>query len=224
MKILVVEDDHTIATALRRGLDAEGFAVDIALDGLDGWWHATEGEYDLLIVDLLLPGKNGFEICRDLRQASNWTPILILTAKDGEFDHTEALDTGADAVLTKPFSFPVLVANIHALLRRGGATAPGPLILAVLTVDQRRRRCWRDDIEINLTAREFSVLEFLARHGGEVVTKAQILEGVWDYDFAGDPNIVEVYIRRLRRKIDVPFPAPLIETIRGAGYRLADGT
>ncbi len=224
MKILVVEDDKKIAGVLRRGLQAEGFTVDVALDGLDGWWHATEHTYDAVILDLLLPGKNGFQICSDLRQSGDWTPILILTAKDGDLDHTEALESGADAFLTKPFSFPVLVASVNAVLRRHGTTPPGPITVADLTVDARRRRCWRQGQEITLTAREFSVLEYLARHAGEVSTKGQILDGVWDYDFEGDPNIVEVYIRRLRRKIDEPFPAPMIETLRGAGYRLADGT
>ncbi|MEO6571139.1 MAG: response regulator transcription factor [Ilumatobacteraceae bacterium] len=224
MKILVVEDDKKIAAALRRGLEAEGFSVDVALDGTDGWWHATERTYELIVLDLLLPGKNGFQICRDLRDNGDWTPILVLTAKDGELDHSEALETGADAFLTKPFSFPVLVASVHAILRRRGTAPPAPLTAGDLVVDPRRRRCWRHEQEITLTAREFSVLEFLARRVDEVVTKAQILDGVWDYDFEGDPNIVEVYIGRLRRKIDEPFPIRIIETIRGAGYRLVDGT
>lgn len=222
MKILVVEDDLAIAAAIRRGLVAEGFTVDVSSDGDDGWWKATELSYDLLILDLLLPGKNGFRICRELREAGDWTPILVLTAKDGDLDHTEALETGADAFLTKPFSFPVLVANVNALLRRGTAAAPGPMTTDGLVVDSRRRTCIRDDIDIDLTAREFSVLEYLIRHVGEVKTKAEILAGVWDYDFDGDPNIVEVYVGRLRRKIDEPFPTRLIETLRGAGYRLAD--
>lgn len=223
MKILVVEDDRKIAAAVRRGLVAEGFTVEIADDGIDGWWMATEGSYDLVVLDLLLPGKNGFEFCRDLRDAGDWTPILVLTAKDGEYDHTEALETGADAFLTKPFSFPVLVASVNALLRREARTPPGPVTVGDLAVDRRRRRCTRDDVEIDLTAREFAVLEFLVRHAGEVVSKSEILEGVWDFDFDGDPNIVEVYIGRLRRKVDVPFGTPLITTLRGAGYRLSDG-
>ena len=222
MKILVVEDDLAIAAAIRRGLVAEGFTVDVSNDGDDGWWKATELSYDLLILDLLLPGKNGFRICRELREAGDWTPILVLTAKDGDLDHTEALETGADAFLTQPFSFPVLVANVNALLRRGTAAAPGPMTTDGLAVDSRRRTCIRDGIDIDLTAREFSVLEYLIRHVGEVKTKAEILAGVWDYDFDGDPNIVEVYVGRLRRKIDEPFPTRLIETLRGAGYRLAD--
>jgi len=223
-KILIVEDDKKIAAAVRRGLEAEGFAVDVELDGLAGLWRATEQHYDLLILDLLLPGKNGFQICRDLRAAADWTPILILTAKDGEHDETEALDTGADGYLTKPFSFPVLVSHVRALLRRSSGASPGPLAVQDLTVDPERRRAWRAGSEIALTNREFSVLELLAQHPGAVLGKSEILERVWDYHFDGDPNIVEVYIRRLRRKVDEPFTAPMIETVRGAGYRLADGT
>jgi DNA-binding response OmpR family regulator len=224
MKVLIVEDDTSIAAAVRRGLEAEGFTTDVALDGLDGLWRATEQHYDLLILDLLLPGKNGFQICRELREAGDWTPILVLTAKDGEFDETEALDTGADAYLTKPFSFPVLVSHVRALLRRPSTATPGALTIIDLTIDSARRRCWRAGTEISLTSREFSVLEFLARHAGKVLARFEILAGVWDYDFDGDPNIVEVYIGRLRRKIDEPFPTAMLETVRGAGYRLADGT
>ncbi len=224
MKILIVEDDTRIAAAVRRGLEAEGFTTDVALDGLDGLWRATEQHYDLVILDLLLPGKNGFQICRELREAGNWTPILVLTAKNGKLDESEALDTGADAYLTKPFSFPVLVSHVRALLRRPATATPGDLTVAELRVDSARRRCWRAGTEIALTSREFSVLEYLARHAGTVLAKFEILDGVWDYDFDGDPNIVEVYIGRLRRKIDEPFPTAMIQTVRGAGYRLADGT
>lgn len=224
MKILIVEDDKKIAAAVRRGLEAEGFSVEVALDGLDGIWRASEQHYDLLILDLLLPGKNGFQICAELREDGDWTPILILTAKAGELDEMEALDTGADAYLTKPFSFPVLVSHVRALLRRPVGGTTGPVHVLDLTVDSARRRCWRAGSEISLTSREFSVLELLARHAGTVRSKSEILEGVWDYDFDGDPNIVEVYIRRLRRKVDEPFATPMIQTLRGAGYRLADGT
>ena len=224
MKILIVEDDMKIAAALRRGLEAEGFAVDVTMDGADGLWRATEGAYALLILDLLLPGKNGFQVCRELRQAGDWTPILILTAKDGDYDETEALDTGADGYLTKPFSFPVLVSHVRALLRRSAGGSPAPREVQDLQLDSARRRCWRAGTEISLTAREFDVLEFLVRQAGMVMTKREILAGVWDYDFDGDPNIVEVYIRRLRRKIDEPFEGALIQTVRGSGYRLADGT
>lgn len=221
MKVLVVEDDMKIAATVKRGLDAEGFSVEVSLDGADGLWRAIEYHYDLLILDLMLPGHNGFEICRVLRERGDWTPILVLTAKDGEFDETRSLDTGADDYLTKPFSFPVLVAHVRALVRRTSARAPAPIEVGDLRLDPARHRCWRAGTEIALTAREFSVLEYLVRRAGMVTPKFELLDGVWEYDFEGDPNIVEVYIRRLRRKIDEPFGRHDIETVRGAGYRLA---
>ena len=210
-----------IAATVKRGLDAEGFSVEVSLDGADGLWRAIEYHYDLLILDLMLPGHNGFEICRVLRERGDWTPILVLTAKDGEFDETRSLDTGADDYLTKPFSFPVLVAHVRALVRRTSARAPAPIEVGDLRLDPARHRCWRAGTEIALTAREFSVLEYLVRRAGMVTPKFELLDGVWEYDFEGDPNIVEVYIRRLRRKIDEPFGRHDIETVRGAGYRLA---
>ncbi len=222
MKLLVVEDDVKIARSVRRGLEAEGFTVDTALDGTDGWWMATEGSYDLIVLDLLLPGKNGFQICRDLRLAGDWTPILMLTAKHGELDEAEALDTGADDYLTKPFSFAVLVARVRALLRRAAGRELAPVAAGDLRIDPAARRVWRGDEEVSLTARQFDVLEFLVRRAGDVVSKQEILDGVWEYDFDGDPNIVEVYIRRLRVRIDEPFDRHAIETIRGVGYRLAE--
>ncbi len=221
MKVLLVEDDMKIAAAVRRGLDANGYTVDVSLDGEDGLWKATEYQYDLLILDLMLPGINGYEICRTLRKRDDWTPILVLTAKDGVVDQTDALDTGADDYLTKPFSFPVLLAHIRALLRRTSGGAPVPVEVGDLRLDSARRRCWRGSVEISLTAREFSVLEYLMRRADLVNPKFDILGGVWDYDFDGDPNIVEVYVRRLRRKVDEPFGRHNIETVRGAGYRLA---
>jgi two-component system OmpR family response regulator len=220
MKVLVVEDNKKIAAAVKRGLDAEGFSVEVSFDGDDGLWRATEHHYDLLIVDLMLPGRDGYEICRMLRQQGDWTPILVLTARDGEMDQTRALDTGADDYLVKPFSFPLLVAHVRALLRRMSGTAP-PIEVGDLRLDPSRHRCWRGTTEIRLTAREFSVLEFLVRRAGQVSPKFEILRGVWEYDFNGDPNIVEVYIRRLRRKVDEPFGRHDIETVRGVGYRLA---
>jgi DNA-binding response OmpR family regulator len=222
MKLLLVEDDKKIAAAVRRGLEAEGFGVDVALDGTDGLWMATEGTYDLVVLDIMLPGRNGFQICADLRDAGDWTPILMLTAKDGDLDEAEALDTGADDYLTKPFSFPVLVARVRALLRRAGSQPPAPVEVGDLRLDPGARRVWRGDTQIELTAREFDVVEFLVRRAGQVMSKPDILDGVWDFDFDGDPNIVEVYIRRLRTRIDEPFDRHAIETVRGAGYRLAD--
>jgi two-component system, OmpR family, response regulator len=220
MKVLVVEDDARIASAVKRGLDAEGFSVQVSFNGRDGLWRATEQHYDLLIVDLMLPGHDGFEICRVLREQGNWTPILVLTARDSEVDETRALETGADDYLVKPFAFPILVAHVRALLRRTSGTAPA-IEVGDLRLDPARHRCWRGPTEIGLTAREFSMLEYLVRRAGLVTPKFEILRGVWEYDFDGDPNIVEVYIRRLRRKIDVPFGRHDIETVRGAGYRLA---
>ncbi len=221
MKLLMVEDDAKIAAAVKRGLEAEGFAVEVALDGIDGLWMASEGSYDVLIVDLMLPGKNGYQICEDLRRAENSTPILVLTAMDGDLDEAEALDTGADDYLVKPFSFPVLVAHLRALLRRTTGQSMVPLEAGDLRLDRLRRRAWRGDVEVTLTARQFEVLEFLLRRAGQVMSKEDILAGVWEYDFDGDPNIVEVYIRRLRTRIDEPFGKRAIETVRGAGYRLA---
>lgn len=220
MKILLIEDDKKIATAVKRGLEGEGFSVDVEFDGTDGLWKATEGGFDALIVDLLLPGTNGFKICSSLREGGDWTPILVLTAKDGEQDQTEALDTGADDYLTKPFSFPVLVARLRALLRRTTGSNPTPIRAGDLQIDPGQRRAWRGETEVALTARQFDVLEFLMRRAGQVMSKKDILDGVWEFDFDGDPNIVEVYIRRLRTRIDEPFHRQAIETVRGAGYRL----
>jgi DNA-binding response OmpR family regulator len=220
MKVLVVEDDRKIAATVKRGLDAEGYTVEVAFDGDDGLWKATEHQYGLLILDLMLPGRSGVEICRMLREKGNWTPILVLTGRDADHDHAEALDTGADDYLTKPFSFPVLVAHVRALLRRAAGGVPVPIQVGDLRLDPARHRCWRADTEISLTAREFSVLEYLVRRTGLINRKFEILDGVWEYDFDGDPNIVEVYIGRLRRKIDEPFGRHDIETVRGAGYRL----
>ncbi|HSV37357.1 MAG TPA: response regulator transcription factor [Nocardioidaceae bacterium] len=222
MKILVVEDDKRIAAMVKRGLHAEGFSVEVSNDGQDGLWRATEYRYDLLVLDLMLPGVNGVEVCRKLREQGNWTPILVLTARDGVLDQTEALEAGADDYLMKPFSFPVLVAHVRALLRRTSRGEPAPIEVGDLRLDSARHRCWRGETEVALTAREFSVLEYLMRRADLVNPKSEILDGVWDYDFEGDPNIVEVYIRRLRCKIDEPFDRNSLETVRGAGYRLSN--
>ncbi len=225
MKLLVVEDDLKIAEVVRRGLVAEGFTVEVAHNGDDGLWLATEGSYDLIILDILLPGRNGYQICADLRAAGKWTPILMLTAKDGDLDEAEALDTGADDYLTKPFSFAVLVARVRALLRRAANRDPAPVSVGDLRISPTERRVWRGSTEVELTARQFDVLEFFVRRPGEVLSKQEILDGVWDYAFEGDPNIVEVYIRRLRSRIDEPFDRHSLQTVRGAGYRLvADGS
>ena len=220
MKLLLVEDDAKIAAAVSRGLAAEGFTVEVAADGEEGLWRAMEHAYDLIVLDLLLPGRNGYQVCAALRAAGDWTPILMLTAKDGELDEAEGLDTGADDYMTKPFSFAVFVARIHALLRRAADRGPAPVAVGDLRIDPRGRRAWRGDVELALTTRELSVLELLVRHAGQVLSKGEILDGVWDDEFEGDPNIVEVYVGRLRRKIDEPFGRRSISTVRGAGYRL----
>jgi DNA-binding response OmpR family regulator len=220
VKLLVVEDDVKVAAALARGLRAEGFTVDLAADGDDGLWRAIEGSYDLIVLDIMLPGRNGYRLCADLRAQGDWTPVLMLTAKDGDQDEAEALDTGADDYLRKPFSFDVLVARLRALLRRSTPTPGELVVVGDLRMDPAARAVCRGDRPLTLTAREFEVLEFLARRAGTVQSKADILAGVWEFDFDGDPNIVEVYVRRLRRKVDEPFGVRSIETVRGAGYRL----
>ncbi|WP_329293897.1 response regulator transcription factor [Streptomyces pseudovenezuelae] len=221
MRLLIVEDEKRLALSLAKGLTAEGYAVDVVHDGREGLHRATEGSYDLVILDIMLPGLNGYRVCAALRAAGHEVPILMLTAKDGEYDEAEGLDTGADDYLTKPFSYVVLVARIKALLRRrgNGAGASPVLELGELRIDTAGRRVFLDGTEVTLTAKEFSVLEQLALRAGEVVSKAQILEHVWDFAYDGDPNIVEVYVSTLRRKLD----AGLIRTVRGAGYRLEAG-
>lgn len=221
MRILVIDDEPMIADAVRRGLTAEGFVVDITGSGDEGLMHATVTNYDAIVLDIMLPGMNGFAVCKNLRERNIWTPILMLTAKDGDYDQAEALDTGADDYLTKPFSFVVLVARIRALLRRSTNRQPAmQLQVGNLTLDPTSHRCSRNGNEITLTSREFAVLEFLMRRAETVVTKAEILDNVWDFTFDGDVNIVEVYIRHLRTKIDEPFQQRSIETVRGVGYRL----
>ena len=220
MRVLVVEDERGLAEGLRAGLEAEGFAVDVAVDGPEGLWRATEWTYDAIVLDLMLPGMSGFEVCTRLREQGVWSPILVLTAKVGEWDEVEALDSGADDFLTKPFSHAVLVARLRALLRRQPRERPAVLVAGDLRVDPAERRVWRGEDQIELTPRELAVLEFLMRRRGEVVTKREVLGHVWDDDFAGDPNIVEVYVGRLRNKIDRPFGREAIATRRGVGYRL----
>jgi DNA-binding response OmpR family regulator len=221
MRVLLVEDETRLANAVRRGLEAEGFSVDVAADGKDGFWRASEGRYDAIVLDIMLPGMNGFRVCSALREAGHWTPILMLTAKDGELDEAEALDTGADDFLTKPFSFVVLTARLRALLRRGAPARPAVLTAGDLRLDPASHLAWRGDDELNLTAREFALLEFLMRKVGQVTSKTEILEHVWDPAYDGDSNIVEVYVGYLRRKVDVPHGRRAIQTVRGVGYRLA---
>ncbi len=220
VKVLLVEDEMNLARTVKRGLDAEGFSTDVALDGEDGLWKATEGGYDAIVLDIMLPKINGYRVCAMLREAGNWTPVLMLTAKDGELDEAEALDTGADDFLSKPFAFVVLVARLRALIRRGRAERPAVLVVGDLRLDPAQHRVWRGDVTIDLTPRQFSVLEFMMHRAGDVVSKTEILEHVWDFAFEGDPNIVEVYVGYLRKRIDVPFGRHAIETVRLVGYRL----
>ncbi|GGJ75224.1 DNA-binding response regulator [Streptomyces camponoticapitis] len=217
MRLLIVEDEKRLAVSLAKGLRAEGFAVDVVHDGLEGLHLAGEGTYDLIVLDIMLPGMNGYRVCAGLRAAGNDVPILMLTAKDGEYDEAEGLDTGADDYLTKPFSYVVLVARVKALLRRRGSAGASPVLrIGTLTVDTATRRVHRADTEVALTAKEFAVLEQLAVRAGQIVGKPEILEHVWDFAYDGDPNIIEVYISALRRKLG----ATTIQTVRGAGYRL----
>ena len=220
MRILVVEDDKYVARAVRRGLEGEGYAVDVALTGTDGEWFATENDYDAVVLDVMLPGLAGDELCARLRTAGNWVPILMLTARSGAEEEARALDAGADDFLAKPFSFVVLMARIRALLRRGGGERPAVLTVGDLGLDPAEHRVWRGDQPIALTPRQFSLLEFLMRRAGEVLPKATILEHVWDFSFEGDPNIVEVYVRQLRQRIDEPFGRAALQTVRLVGYRL----
>jgi two-component system OmpR family response regulator len=218
VKLLLVDDDATLTAALRRGLTAEGFTVETAADGRDGVWRGREGGYDLILLDIMLPGANGYRVCAELRRSGVRTPILMLTAKDGDLDEAEGLDTGADDYLRKPFSFPVLVARIHALLRRASLGGPAPLEVGELRLDLRARRAVLGREVLPLTARELELLTFLVRRAGRAVSKSEILAGVWDDAFDGAPNVVEVYVGRLRRKLG--GGSPRIETVRGLGYRL----
>jgi two-component system, OmpR family, response regulator len=220
VRILVVEDDRQLASALRRGLGEEGYAVDVALDGAEGEWLATENAYDALVLDVMLPRLAGDELCVRLRDAGDWTPILMLTARSGPEQEARALDAGADDFLAKPFSFVVLLARLRALVRRGPHERPAVLEVGDLRLDPAAHSVWRGETQIDLTPRQFSLLEFLMRRAGEVTSKATILSHVWDFAFDGDPNIVEVYVRQLRQRIDVPFGRNSLQTVRLVGYRL----
>ena len=220
MKILLVEDEQRLAAVVKDGLRAEGFEADIVSDGVIGLWAATENSYDAIVLDIMLPGLNGYDVLKKLRARKVWTPVLMLTAKDGDYDQTDAFDLGADDYLTKPFSFMILVARLRALIRRGAPARPVLITVGTLAMDPGRRAVERDGIPISLTAREFGLLHFLMRNAGDVVSKAEILDNVWDSAFEGSDNIVEVYIGYLRRKIDAPFGLSTLHTVRGRGYRL----
>ncbi len=220
MKVLLVEDENRLAGVVKEGLVAEGFAVDIVSDGVTGLWAATENGYDAIVLDIMLPGLNGYDVLKELRRRKVWTPVLMLTAKDGEYDQTDAFDLGADDYLTKPFSFMILMARLRALIRRGAPERPVLVTVGTLVLDPARRAVARGGVPIALTAREYGLLLFLMRNAGDVVSKAQILDNVWDSAYEGGDNIVEVYIGYLRRKLDTPFELNTLRTVRGLGYRL----
>ncbi|MEO3936978.1 response regulator transcription factor [Dermatophilaceae bacterium Soc4.6] len=221
MKILLVEDERPLAEVIRRGLTREGFSVDVLHDGQEAVWAATETGYDVVVLDIMLPGMNGYEVVERLRAREVLTPVLMLTALDDEYDQANAFDLGADDYLTKPFSFVVLAARLRALVRRGGQDRVSALTVGDLHLDPTTRRVHRGPHEVTLTTREFALLHYLMERPDQVISKADILDGVWDPDFAGDVNIVEVYVGYLRKKVDVPFGLETIQTIRGAGYRLS---
>jgi len=221
-RVLVVDDEPGVRDALARGLAAEGMEVRSVADGHAGLQEASTGAYDAVVLDIMLPGLSGYRVLERMRAAGNWTPVLMLTAKDGEYDEADAFDLGADDYLVKPFSFVVLLARLRNLLRRAGDVRPSVLQVGTLRLDPARHRVHRGDTEITLTPREFGVLEHLMRHAGEVVTKTDILRAVWDAHYEGEVNVVEVYVGYLRRKIDAPFGTSSIETLRGVGYRMAD--
>jgi two-component system OmpR family response regulator len=223
MRVLIVEDEAKMAGLLRKGLRQEGFAADLALKGEDALWMAGSTAYDAIVLDVMLPGIDGFETCRRLREAGIWAPVLMLTARDAVDDRVAGLDGGADDYLTKPFSFAELLARLRALMRRGAAERPPVLRVGDLELDPAARSVARDGTVIELTAREFALLEYLMRHPGEVLTRTQLIEHVWDFAYEGDSNVVDVYIRYLRNKVDRPFGRDQIETVRGAGYRLRTG-
>jgi DNA-binding response OmpR family regulator len=220
VRLLIVEDETRLATALQRGLVAEGFTVDLAHTGTDGLQQARDNAYDLIILDIMLPGLSGYRIIEALRGEENWVPILMLSAKDGEYDEADALDIGADDYLTKPFSFVVLLARIRALMRRGVQPRPAALVVDDLVLNPAAHTVMRAETSVELTPREFSLLEFLMRRAGDAVSKADILHHVWDANYDGDANVVEVYVGYLRRKIDGPFGRQNLQTVRGAGYRM----
>jgi two-component system OmpR family response regulator len=222
MRVLIVEDEAKMAGLLRKGLRQEGIAVDLAGKGEDALWMAGATEYDAIVLDLMLPGIDGIEVCRRLRGDGVWSPILMLTARDGVRDRVAGLDSGADDYLVKPFSYAELLARLRALARRGGAQRPTELRVGDLRLDPAARKVWRGEREIELSAKEFAVLEVFIRRPGEVLSRFQLLEHAWDYEYENRSNIVDSYVRFLRRKVDKPFGVRSIETVRGVGYRLRE--
>ncbi|WP_426572508.1 response regulator transcription factor [Aquihabitans sp. McL0605] len=224
MRLLVVEDEPKLAGLLRRGLEEDGYAVDVTGSGAEAVWFATEHAYDAILLDLGLEDVDGIEVCRRLRAGSRWSPIIVVTARERVEDRVSALDAGADDYLAKPYSFAELLARIRALVRRG--QPPRPVVLAIggLELDPGTRAVARDGTPIAVTSKEFSLLEYLMRNPGRVLDRAELIEHVWDFAFAGDPRIVDVYVRYLRQKIDEPFGTSSIETVRGKGYRLKAAT
>jgi len=220
VRLLVVEDALKMARLLERGLREEGYAVDTAPNGEDAVWFGTENPYDAIVLDLMLPDMDGFEVCRRLRAAGQWAPVLMLTARDAVEDRVRGLDAGADDYLTKPFALPELLARLRALVRRGPHERPPVLVVDDLTLDPASRLVRRGDRTVSLTPKEFALLEYFMRHPGEVLTRTRLIEHVWDFAFEGDSNVVEVYVRYLREKIDRPFKRQSLETVRGIGYRL----
>ncbi len=220
MRILVVEDDSKMARLLEHGLQEEGYAVDVAPNGREAEWLGTEHAYDAVVLDVMLPDADGFEVCRRLRASGRWSPILMLTARDAVQDRVRGLDSGADDYLTKPFAFAELLARLRALIRRGADERPTVLGVGTLELDPATRRVQRGGVDVELTAKEFALLECLMRHPGEVLSRTSIIEQVWDFAYAGTSNVVDVYVRYLRDKVDRPFDTKSIETVRGVGYRL----
>ncbi|MGB3302676.1 response regulator transcription factor [Gordonia sp. (in: high G+C Gram-positive bacteria)] len=220
MRVLVVDDDPGITETVRRTLVAEGWVVDTAADGVVGLERALTEPFDVIVLDIMMPGRNGYEVVRDLRKADVWTPVLMLTAKDGEYDQADAFDFGADDYLTKPYSAVVLVARLRALVRRGAPERPTVMTAGSLSLDPSAHIAKRGDTVLTLTRREFALLEFLMRHKGQAMSKTQIVDSVWDVNYSGDENVVEVYISYLRKRIDTPFGCQSIQTVRGVGYRL----
>jgi two-component system OmpR family response regulator len=224
MRLLVVEDEPRMATLLERGFREEGYAVDVAGEGPTGLWLATENDYDAVVIDVMLPGLDGFEVCRRMRSEGRWAPVLLLTARDDVDDRVHGLDAGADDYLTKPFSFAELTARVRALVRRGTASRPVTLQVGDLRLDPASHRAWRGEVLLSLSPKEMALLDLLMRNAGEIMTRTRILDHVWDFAYDGASNVVDQYVAYLRKKIDKPFGRDDIETVRGVGYRLRDDT